>query len=220
MDLNLYKLTSSSFTININPNHILQETTENVISLRRRMQQNQPNIFTTSSINSYNDLFQNINTYNFENANSTLTIRNTSGLGSGTPNVLLDVEHFFRHNFTDVWDTDYIPLMLQDYEQQSQLENVKVVLSENEFEDKIVKQRKKRATAKGAEEYNTALLESSCGICQESPRKRPVYLKGCKHLYCYACIRQQLTKYNVRCPVCRKDTRDPEQDPEQEQPQN
>lgn len=201
--------TNSNFIINMDPSQILQETTDNVISLRRRMQQNQVN--TNGSVNSYNDLFQNTNTYNFENANSTLTIRNlppTPGMFNRGGTVLLDVEHFFRQNFNDVWDNNYIPLVVQDYEQQSQLENVKVVLDENEFEDKIIKQRKKRASTKGSEEFNKALTESSCGICQESPRKRPVQLKGCKHEYCYLCIRQQLTKYNVRCPVCRKDTRE------------
>ena len=51
------------------------------------------------------------------------------------------------------------------------------------------------------------MLEDSCAICLESI-ERPGLVRGCKHVFCYRCIRSSMQHGNHQCPLCRGPVRD------------
>ena len=46
------------------------------------------------------------------------------------------------------------------------------------------------------------MLEDRCAICFESI-EHPGFVQGCKHIFCYQCIRSSLQHGNHQCPLCR-----------------
>lgn len=83
-----------------------------------------------------------------------------------------------------------------EYEMFNELENEKIVITSDEFEKKINIINDKE--------------NCECGICKENYNENEsigVELIKCKHVFCKQCIYEWLTKYNVNCPICRKDVR-------------
>lgn len=79
-----------------------------------------------------------------------------------------------------------------DYEDFVNLPTQKVTLKDTELEEKL----------------EPVTTEIECGICKDKTDKDVVKIKQCKHEFCKECIREWLTKYNVNCPMCRKDVRE------------
>lgn len=79
-----------------------------------------------------------------------------------------------------------------EYEDLVNLPTQKVTLREAELEEKL----------------ENLTTEIECGICKDKTNKDVVKIKRCNHTFCKECIREWLTKYNVNCPMCRKDVRE------------
>ncbi len=94
-------------------------------------------------------------------------------------------------NFIDNIGTHLMNNTDLDYDELVNLPGQKVTLTEQEFYEKI----------------DDVQEEIECGICQEKGNKDVVCLKQWKHNFCKLCLKEWLTKYNVNCPICRKDTR-------------
>ncbi len=78
-----------------------------------------------------------------------------------------------------------------EYEDFVDLPTQKVTLKEIELDEKL--------------EQVTGEIE--CGICKDKTDKNVVKIKQCNHEFCKECIKEWLTKYNISCPMCRKDVR-------------
>lgn len=86
-----------------------------------------------------------------------------------------------------------------EYVNASDLESVKITISENEFE-KFKNEKLKDLTQ---------LNDKKCTICMEQYNiEEYVVTLDCNHIFHKDCIKHWLCKENVKCPVCRKDTRD------------
>ena len=48
------------------------------------------------------------------------------------------------------------------------------------------------------------LQDEVCPICFEKPINNPVGSQKCKHVYCYECIYNWLSRYKKLCPVCKQ----------------
>jgi hypothetical protein len=80
------------------------------------------------------------------------------------------------------------------------LEDVKVVLSNNEFD--MLEQLE--VTKENLEEYEN----KECNVCIESYKNDEKLTRlPCQHIFHQECIRNWLCNENVKCPVCRNDTR-------------
>ena len=51
------------------------------------------------------------------------------------------------------------------------------------------------------------MQEDNCAICLESI-EQPGFVRGCKHVFCYRCIRSSVQHGNHQCPLCRGSVRD------------
>lgn len=79
---------------------------------------------------------------------------------------------------------------MHEFENYFNLEDTKIVLNERIFLEKTEK------------------IETNefCGICKEQIVDGLI-IKKCGHIYCKDCIYTWLTKYDVKCPICRIDCR-------------
>lgn len=94
---------------------------------------------------------------------------------------------------------EFVPIyenLINNTNEYGNLENIKITLSKEEFDKKI----------KDVNDENRK--DCDCGICKENKSSNLVMLKECEHTFCKECIETWLTKYNVKCPICRRDTRD------------
>lgn len=94
---------------------------------------------------------------------------------------------------------EFVPIyadLINNTNEYGNLENIKITLSKEEFDKKI----------KDVNDENRK--DCDCGICKENKSNNLVMLKECEHIFCKECIETWLTKYNVKCPICRRDTRE------------
>lgn len=118
---------------------------------------------------------------------------------SGLDNILINdfsrrlTDNLFNSLFTNF--NDFIEQQLQNY---TDLEDVKVTLSEEEF-DKL-----------DTHVDETLLSDSiSCNICLEELKKDESLVRlNCSHIYHQDCIKEWLTKQSTKCPNCRFCCRD------------
>ena len=104
-----------------------------------------------------------------------------------------NIDTFVGTVFTNF--NDFIEQQLQNY---TDLEDVKVTLSEEEF-DKL-----------DTHVDETLLSDSiSCNICLEELKKDESLVRlNCTHIYHQDCIKEWLTKQSTKCPNCRFCCRD------------
>ena len=146
-------------------NNVLRETVELINGIRRRVQ------------------IRRMEDSNFQTQNVLNEISINIELSNNIVNSINDLMTFFGNQLID---NDL------NYEEYVNLPNEKIVLNENEFDEKI----------------KLINDEIECGICKDKFNLNGVELKICKHEFCKNCIKEWLTKYSVNCPICRKDTRD------------
>lgn len=146
-------------------NNVLRETVELINGIRRRVQ------------------IRRMEDSNFQTQNVLNEISINIELSNNIINSINDLMTFFGNQLID---NDL------NYEEYVNLPNEKIVLNENEFDEKI----------------KLITEEIECGICKDKFNLNGVELKICKHKFCKNCIKEWLTKYSVNCPICRKDTRE------------
>jgi hypothetical protein len=113
-------------------------------------------------------------------------LNNEINININLSNNIIDVVTDFIVNVGDYLLNDGL-----NYEEYVNLPNEKITLNLEEFNDKI-------------EEIQE---EIECGICKDVSNKDVVRLKSCNHKFCKECIKEWLTKYNIKCPMCRTDIR-------------
>ena len=90
----------------------------------------------------------------------------------------------------------YIDTMTSDVEQ----EDVKVIVSQEEV-DKL-----SYITYKELKETIKHGLMTECSICIDTFEENDdVLYTDCCHVFHKTCINKWLTKYNIKCPICKKD---------------
>ena len=146
-------------------NNVLRETVELINGIRRRVQ------------------IRRMEDSNFQTQNVLNEISINIELSNNIVNSINDLMTFFGNQLID---NDL------NYEEYVNLPNEKIVLNENEFDEKI----------------KLINDEIECGICKDKFNLNCVELEICKHKFCKNCIKEWLTKYSVNCPICRKDTRE------------
>ncbi len=96
---------------------------------------------------------------------------------------------------------DLFSTLITDTFEQPDLEDVKVTLSEEEFN--------KLPTLDVTDENKESFGEKECNICIEGYEVGTCVTKlPCGHVFHKDCIQNWLCSEKVNCPVCRKDTRE------------
>jgi hypothetical protein len=170
-----------------------QSIINNAYLLRRTMelypQEEQQTILRNRLLVNPNDYISALSTrsFNIPNTTTNTNTRRENMLAFETLNLQL-TDNIFTSFFTNF--NDFIE------EQLNELEDVKVTLSEDEFNKLYILDDK------------SVINNKQCNIClenlkdEELDEKKLIQLK-CNHIYHKDCIKEWLTKQSTKCPSCR-----------------
>jgi hypothetical protein len=117
-------------------------------------------------------------------------------------NQVSQLQNNMIQNLYEILTEHILPSEISETSQISDFEDVKVVLTSEQF-DKL-----KHSTL---DNENDILIteEQQCNICMEQySLNDKITQLGCTHFFHYNCIEYWLCNEHVTCPICRKDTRE------------
>ena len=149
------------------------------------------NNLNTNNINTNNINTNNLNTNNINVSTNTFSVNNLSNLLNNNLNERLNLSFERMINIFGIFLDD-------QFEDFDNLEDVKVTLSEEEFNnlDSCILNE-------------SILLNKQCNICLELVKiSEKLKILKCEHIYHENCLKPWLTIQSTKCPVCRLNLRE------------
>lgn len=206
--INNQPLTSSRINEFDDAMRVNQQLVNNMYSIRRYLEiadENEDEIIQEEPYNNINNLLNNL----FNNVNVDISVSNINDYSRQTL-PLLDINPqfnlqnlFTNDNSNNTMLNRLMSMFLEGRTtvNESDFEDVKVTLTENEFDKLNVLS----LSHENIKDYSN----KECNICMdEYVVNEKIVELDCKHVFHESCIRNWLCNEKISCPVCRKDTRE------------